>query len=150
MTSWRFLPHEMLSLRNRDIRLTPCYFFPLRYIILMRIPHLKPQIYSIASLKHCSSPSYWTKFFDKNDEKMTDPKFIQYYSRKVPGASEHQKTWKTINSNEETNWKLKNSKINIVNTHYFEKKVLNRNRRDSPCPQILMWPRGFCHQLAWV
>ena len=30
--------------------------------------------------------------FDKNDEKMIDPKFIQYHSRKVPGASEHQKT----------------------------------------------------------
>ena len=38
-TSWRFLPHEMLSLRNHDGRLTPYYFFPLRYIILMRIPH---------------------------------------------------------------------------------------------------------------
>ena len=29
---------------------------------------------------------------DENDEKMIDPKFIQNHSRKVPGASEHQKT----------------------------------------------------------
>ena len=51
---------------------------------------------------------------------MIDPKFIQYHSRKVSGASEHQKTWKTINPNKENNYKLKNSKINIVNTHILK------------------------------
>ncbi len=40
--------------------------------------------------------TFWGKKNEKNHDKMIDPKSVRSHSRKVPGASEHQKTSKTM------------------------------------------------------
>ena len=79
----------MLSPENITVRLGWDSFFLLENVILIRIACSKPQIYEINISKSWDIDRDFDKQFDKNDEKMMFPDFVQNHFRKVPEAREH-------------------------------------------------------------